>query len=328
MSLAMLRGPQPRQFAQPDVRDVHVDAVLTNMALMFLQPDSSFVAWRAFPPVPVEKKSDFYYTFDRNDFFRDEMKKRAPATESAGGGYTQSTDTYNADVWALHKDIPDQVRANADSPLSPDRNAVQYLTQQAKIRAERQWAADYFVTGVWGTSATPLTLWDDWTSDPASDVDSAARTILASTGMKPNKLIVGYDVFNKLKRHPLIAEQYKYTSSDNITPELLARVFGVDEVLVCQAIYATNVEGETAAYSFIHGKHALLVYAAPSASIEVPSAGYTFVWTGIAGGIGENAAVGQFRMEQLKADRTEIEMAWDNKLTSAALGYFFENVIT
>lgn len=323
-----MRFGSSRRYSQPDVRDVHVDAALTNMSQMFLQADSAFAAWNVFPIVSVSKKSDFYYTFDRNDFFRDEMKVRAPASESAGGGYTQSTDTYNALRWALHKDIPDEVRENSDAPLDPDRNAVSYLTMQAKIRAERQWAADFFITGIWGTSITPSNLWSNYTtSDPAADIDIGVRTILASTGMKPNVLVLGYDVFNALKRHPVIVDQFKYTNAQNITADILARYFEVEKIIVCQSIYATNVEGETAAYSFIQGKHALLAYAAPSPSIESASAGYTFMWSNIANGIGANAPIDKWYMQEIKADRVEIEMYWDNKLASAALGYFFESCV-
>lgn len=314
---------------QPDVRDVHIDAVLTNMSVMFLQPNTNFVAWRAFPAIGVDKKTDKYFVFDRNAFYRDEMKRRAPGTESAGGGYTVSTDEYSCDDWALHKDIPDQVRLNADNPLNPDRNAVQYLTQQAMIRAERQWATDYFTTSVWTTDVTPGDLWDDHElSDPVGDIRTGKRTVLARTGIEPNRLIVGYDVWLALVDHPDILDRYKHTSADNITPELIARLLELDEVMVCKAVYATNVEGETGAYSFIHGKHALLLYSPPNPGIEIPSAGYTYIWRGISEGIGANAAVSRFRMPQLRSDRVEIEMAWDNKKTSADLGYFFASVVS
>ena len=60
-----------------------------------------------------------------------------------------------------------------------------------------------------------------------------------------------------------------------------------------------------------------------------PSAGYNFSWTGLAqsGGIGTNTAVSRFRMDQNRADRIEIESAWDYKVISAALGYFFSNPV-
>lgn len=315
--------------AQPGASDVHIDRALTNMSLMFLQAPGSFVGMSVFPVVRVDKQTDKYFTFDRNDFYRDGMRRRAPATESAGGGYTQSSDSYGCDVWALHKDIPDQVRANTDAPLNPDRNATQYLTHQALIRNEIQWAADYFKTGVWGTSATPSNLWSDYTSsDPIGDIRTGKRTVLANTGFEPNTLTLGYDVYIKLQDHPDVVDRYKYTSAQTITPEMLAALFEVERVLVCKAVKATNVENETAAYDFIEGKHALLTYSPPNPAIEVPSAGYTFLWTGISGGLGEAAAISRFRMEHLKADRVEIEMAWDNKLTSSALGYALISVVS
>lgn len=315
--------------AQPGASDVHIDRALTNMSLMFLQQARNFVGMSVFPIVRVGKQTDKYFTFDRNDFYRDSMQRRAPATESAGGGYTQSSDSYACDVWALHKDIPDQVRANTDDPLNPDRNATQYLTHQALLRNEVQWASDYFTTSVWTTDVTPANLWSDYTSsDPIGDIRAGKRTVLASTGFEPNTLTLGYDVYLKLQDHPDVVDRYKYTSAQNITPEMLAALFEVERVLVCKAVKATNKEGETAAYGFVQGKHALLTYSPPAAAIEVPSAGYTFLWTGISDGLGTEVAVSRFRMEHLKADRAEIEMAWDNKKTSADLGYFFNGAVS
>ena len=137
---------------QPTLGDVHVNRPLTNVSVAYSQEAAGveFVADRAFPGIPVESKSDLYYTYKRADFNRDEMQLRAIATESAGSGYgLDSTGTYSCDVWALHKDVDDQIRANSDSPLSPDRDATIFLTNKALIRRENVWAGAYFKTGVW-----------------------------------------------------------------------------------------------------------------------------------------------------------------------------------
>src|SRR5690554_4523754 len=96
----------------PTPSDVHVNRPLTTMSLAFMQSADGFVADRVFPNIPVMKQSDTYFTYDRGYFNRVEMKKRAPSTESAGGGYAIGTDSYNAQVYAFHKDIDDQLRAN------------------------------------------------------------------------------------------------------------------------------------------------------------------------------------------------------------------------
>ena len=117
---------------QPTISDVHIDAILTNISVAYMQRAENMIADKVFPVVPVDKKSNKYFKYDKNDWFRDEAQRRAPGTESAGGGYNLSTDTYSADVWAFHKDVDDQTLANADTPLNPLREAAEFVTQATR----------------------------------------------------------------------------------------------------------------------------------------------------------------------------------------------------
>jgi hypothetical protein len=76
---------------QPNINSVHVDAILTNISVAYLQNQDNFIADKVFPIIPVDKKSDKFFTYTKNDWFRDEAQRRAPGTESAGGGYNLST---------------------------------------------------------------------------------------------------------------------------------------------------------------------------------------------------------------------------------------------
>jgi len=67
---------------QPTQNDVHVDAILTNMSIAFMQEADNFVASRAFPSVPVQKQSDKFFQYTQADFFRDNVQPRADGTES------------------------------------------------------------------------------------------------------------------------------------------------------------------------------------------------------------------------------------------------------
>lgn len=313
---------------QPTASDVHVDAILTPISVAYLQAQDDFIASRVFPQVPVEKQSDKYFVYAKNDWFRDEAQVRPDATESVGSGFNVSTATYSCDVYAIHKDVGDQVRRNYDNPLSPDRDATLFCTQRLLLRQEVQWVSDFFSTGVWGTDFTPANLWSDYAaSDPFGDIETGKETILSTTGFMPNTLVLGYQVFRQLKNHPDFIDRIKYTSSQTITADMLARMLEVDRVLVAKAVKATNVEGETAAYTFAHGKHALLCYVNPTPSLLAPSAGYTFVWNGVSDGFGTSVGVSRIRMEHLRADRIEAQIAWDNKVVASDVGYFFANVV-
>lgn len=322
---------------QPSINNVHIDAILTNISVAYQQSQSNFIAQQVFPVIPVDKKSNKYFTYTKNDWFRDEAQRRAPGTESAGSGYNLSTDSYSADVFGFHKDIDDQTRANSDNPLNPDREATDFVTSRMLLRQEVQFVSDFFGTSVWGTDVTGVSSapssgqfyqWSDYTnSDPIEDVEAGKETILSTTGFLPNTLVLGYQVMRKLRNHPDIVDRYKYTSAQAITEDMIARLFGVDRILVAKAVKATNNEGATAAYSFAYGKAALLCHVAPNPGLMTPSAGYTFAWTGVSGGLGTTIGVSKFRMESLKSDRVEAEFAFDNKVVGTDLGYFFASAV-
>jgi len=312
---------------QPTQSQVHVDAILTNMSIAYMNEMDSFVASRVFPTVNVQKQSDKYFTYTQADFYRDQAKTRADGTESAGSGYGLSTATYSSAVWALHKDIGDQVRANSDAPLDPDMDATRFLTHQMMIRQERDWASNFFTTGVWDTDSTPSTLWSASGSDPIGDIEAGKNTILSDTGYLANTLVLSYNTYSILKNHTDFVDRFKYTSADSIGPELMARLLEVDRVLVMKGVYNSAAEGATASYAQIGDKDALLCYVAPQAGLMTASAGYNFVWTGVGGGLGTSTAVSRFRMDHLRSDRLEIESAWDFKVVGSPLGYFFSNAV-
>jgi len=322
---------------QPNINSVHIDAILTNISVAYLQNQDNFIADKVFPVIPVDKKSNKYFTYTNNDWFRDEAQRRAPGTESAGGGYNLSTGTYSCDVFAFHKDVDDQTLANADTPLNPLREATEFVTRRLMLRRELQWVSDFFATSVWGTdvagvAGTPTAgqtkQWSDYTSsDPISDIENAKSGILSATGMEGNTLVLGYDVFKSLKNHPDLVDRIKYTSSQTITTDMLAAMFDIPRVIVAKAVKATNNEGATEAYSFAHGKKALLCHVAPQPGLLTPSAGYSFSWTGVSGGLGATIGTSQFRMESIKSDRVEAEMAFDNKVIGSDLGYFWDSIV-
>ena len=322
---------------QPNINSVHVDAILTNISVAYLQNQDNFIADKVFPVVPVDKKSDKYFTYTKNDWFRDEAQRRADGTESAGSGYNLSTGTYSADVWAFHKDVGDQTVANADAPLNPLREATEFVTRRLLLRKEIQFVSDFFTTGVWADDVTGVAgapssgetkQWSDYSSsDPINDIEAGKSEILSSTGMEANTLVLGYEVFRQLKNHPDLVDRIKYTSSQTITEDMLARMFDLDRVLVAKAVKATNNEGASEAYSFAYGKSALLCHTASAPGLLTPSAGYTFSWTGVSGGIGSTIGVSSFRMESLKAERVEAEMAFDNKVIGSDLGYFWNTIV-
>jgi hypothetical protein len=314
---------------QPTKGDVHVNRPLTNILVAYVQADKNFVSRKVFPVVRVAKQSDRYFEYPRGQWFRDEMEKRAAGTESAGSGWeVDNTPTYYADKWALHKDVSDDERANADQPIDLDRSAAMFLAQKALIKEEVLFAAKYLTTGLWGSDFTPATKWDAAAGDPIADVESQKAAIAELTGFEPNKLVVTRDVHAALKNISEIIDRVTYTQKGVITDELLAALFEVDQYLVMRGVKNNAVEGAADDFKFIASDRALLCYAAPAPMINAPSAGYTFAWTGLLGAGAIGGRMKKFPMVELESDRVEIEMAFDQKLVAADCGIYINAPLT
>lgn len=316
----------------PTPKSVHVNRPLSNLSTAYKNERSDFIADQVFPIVPVAKQGDLFYRYTKDYWFRTIAEKRANATESAGGGFKVDTDSYFAHVWAVHKDVSDRERANADAALDPDSDSTDWVTEQLLLRREKEWHDTYFQTGVWGSDFTPATLWDAGGSDPITDVRAQTRAIKRLTGRKPNTLVVSGSVDDALNDNAAVLARINGGARPGdpalVTPALLASAFGVSRYLVAEAIENTATEGAAFAGADLFGKHALLVYSEPSPGLKKPSGGYTFSWTGLLGGRAGSAEMSRFRMEKLKADRIEGEAAYDMKLVGADLGIFFDSVIS
>ena len=320
----------------PTRSDVHVSAPLTNISVAYMNRAEDFVAPHVFPVVPVLKQADRYFVYDLGDWRRSEAQVRAPSTESAGAGWKlDNTPNYYCDVIALHKDIDDGVRANADSVINMDRDATEYVSQMLMLKREIDWATSFFATSTWtgsstGSDITPGTLWSAGSSTPVADVEAQKVAVHEKTGKMPNILVVGADVHTALKSNEDILGRIKYTQKGVVTNELLASLFEVDKYMVARATKTTSAEG-SASDTFDHianAKDALLCYSEPNPGILKPSAGYTFSWTGYLGAGPQGQRMNKFRMDQIRSDRVEGEMAYDMKQIGATLGAYFDGAVT
>lgn len=324
--------------AQPSLEQVHIDKPLTNMSVAYMQDTTEFIADEVFPNVPVDKKSDKYYVYDKNDWFRDEAEKRAPASESTGGGYNLSDDDYSCDVWAFHKDVDAQTESNSDSQINDYQDATEFVTRILLIRRERLFVSNYLTSSPWDNSDTgdddgeggDFVHWDDKTnSTPIDDVAERKRAVKNSTGFMPNVFVIGGSVWDDLRRHPDIIDLVKYTQTAiTLSPELIASALDIEKLVIAEGIYATNEEGEDGSYDEIVGKDGLLVYAAPRPRMKQPSGGYIFTWNGYGGSNPYGVTIARMPVPLKKAERVEGEMTFDMRVIGSDLGYFLEDLIS
>jgi len=329
--------------SQPTPGDVFVSAPLTNVSLNYVQDQSASIADRMFPVVPVSIQAGIVWEFDLAYLLRNGMKPRAPNAESEGIGNKLNQKTYAAIVEALHIDVSDQRRANETMPINADRSATIQLTQQAWQRREITLKAKAFATGKWtgftdgtGVAGAPganqIKQWNDAASTPVKDVTTLSTNLKLATGIRPNKIAMGRQVWDTLKYNPDVIDRIKFSSGNStptiVTMQAVAALFELDEILVSDVVQATSNEGAaTLTTAFVVGKEFVLFYTPPAADIDTPSAGYTFAWNGYLGASALGSRMKKFRMEPNAADRIEIEQAYDQAIMSSLLGGYYSTVV-
>ena len=319
----------------PSVSAVHVNRPLTNIAIAFLQDPGIFFSPQIFPVVPVRKKSDSYFTWDRGDLNRDSAQAVGPGAAYPIGEKTISETDYNCRVYKYSELVADEERENSDEPLQLDTMATRSVMQKFAIRRDRQWAADFFTTGVWtgsttGTDLTPAVDWDHangtWIEDVRVQVRSLTKKGLARSGMT---LTLAPAVFDAIIDHSTTLDRIQSMNSGKMLSDPseadLAAILRIGRVIVGESVYNSANVGATTVDAFTLGDDgALLTYAPSAPALNEPSAGYTMSWTGL-GGAG--AAISRLRRDDRDADQIKGRAAFAQVKTSAECGAFFDSVL-
>ena len=296
---------------QPTVRDVHREAILESISIAYRNEE--YIAPQVFPIVAVQKKSDYYYKFGKGAWFRDEVQVRAPGTRAARADYDISTASYVCLNYALAKAVPDEVRANADTPLRPDVEATEFVSD-ALMRAQERRVAD-LVTGSanWASASTPGTAWSQDTSDPWGDIDTLVNGVVSSIGRQPNVAVLSWDVWRHLRQHPDFLDRVKYTRpTGRVEPGDLRSWFGFEKVLIGTALYEAAKEGQSSSMTYIWGNDFFCGWVPPNPALMVPAAGYCLNW--------QATTVSRFREEQEKQDILEAAHHSDEVITASDAG--------
>lgn len=305
---------------------IHIDQALTNISVGY--KNTEFIAAEVLPVVPVAKESDKYFIFGKENFRleNDDRANGAPSNRTVS--WTVSTDGYNCKKKSLHDVITRDDRANADAPLQPDITTTQRLTEKIQLRREHSVASYLFNTATFSGRTAALTgaaQWSDYVnSNPLKNIDDAIDSIEREVGISPNTIVMGREVFNKVKRHPDVLDLYKHTQKGIITPDILAEAFGVERILVGKSVFNSAPEGASPAMTRLWGKFVLICYVTKVPAINSPSLGYTFNWKIY----GNNTwMTKKWWDDNIDGDKIEVTTSYDVKITAPEAGYLYSTVI-
>lgn len=309
----------------PNLGDAKVDKILSQFSQRYT--NSNYIAEKILLPLSVKEKSGNFAQYGTENLrIYSDAVFRAPGTRANSVDYSVSQGSYTCRERALEKRVPDEFVNNSDDPYDPKRDAVSTIMDN--IWANQEYAlASYMGDHSNITQYTQLSGTDQWSdytnSDPFDDIETGSETIRSATGQKPNTIAMGHAVFSKLKYHPDIREQLKYTGSANLSNSALIQamkdLFDVTEVLVGDAVYNSADEGQTASIADIWGKDFWLFYKNPTPTFMKSTLGYTFYDV--------PRMVDTYREESHKSDVVRVRYSYDQNFMDTSLIYLIEDAV-
>jgi hypothetical protein len=271
------------------------NAVLTNLALGY--KPQQFIGLKIAPPVEVAEYGGQVIEFDAACFEAvDDTRADGSAYKEISRGYFGKS--FSIESHGLSFRVPEkQYEQSAAKGLNYAMTAAIDLAERSALAVETQIAElvlnpnNYAPTNkeiigpgsYWGGDGTN-------SIDPYETILEKKRQIASEIGSDPNTLILGREVFDKLITNAAVTEHYKHTSSTSLTEDILARRFGVDQILVGKAISKPTKMSPT---GVIWGNYAQLCYvnrnsingelglaASPNMNREQPSFAYTYIMRG------------------------------------------------
>jgi hypothetical protein len=309
-------------------RYLGVDPMLTNVAIGY--QNDEYVAERILPYFDVKKQSGKHFVYDRGRF------RTVDTLRGTGAGANEVThkltvgDPYYCDDHALREFVADEDIDNAITPTSPLVDATENIVDLLKIDYEIEAATLMADTGVLtqNTTLSGTSQWSDYTnSNPFTNIETAKATIHENLFVQPNTLLMGKQVFDKLKHHPLILERIKYSQMAVTTEQIMATVFGVKNVIVAGAGKNTAKEGQADDMGYIWGKHAWLLYIAPVLRPKMITFAFSYRWVeGKSPMVVEREAGVDERNRRGQYVRVG-DFYYDQKLVSAEAAYLIKNAV-
>lgn len=260
----------------PETKTLHVDSILTEMSVKYRNED---MIWHLLMPlVKVAKRSDKFYIYRKEDSYRladDSVTPRSLPNEISWG---MLEDSYSVRDHALGDWLPQEVVDNADSPVEPEADTVDFLNMLLDVAQEKRVADIIFNPLTYGTeNLRPLdgpACWGDSGDDPVGDVMAAVDGCF----LRANTLVFGAEAWRKFRQLPEVLEAVKSSANPGglATASEVASLFEVERLLVGRARYITSKEGQPPDYTRLWGPHCAALHVAKNPGVRSVTFGVTF----------------------------------------------------
>jgi len=223
------------------------DPILTKFAVGYrpVQGIARLVA----PVIKADRESGTFFKFGKEGFYIYDTE-RALRANAKKADYHLTNDTFLCTEHAIetsldYKELDQAAKYGASRVLQLEKRSINFTQRILEVELEKAVADIVFSTTYYATgNKTTLTGGNQWneyaTSDPVGDVATGRIAARADMGIEPNTMVIGYTAWEKLRFHPALLENLKYSQKGIVTEDLAAQLLGVDRIIVGKKVYSTD----------------------------------------------------------------------------------------
>lgn len=234
-------------------KNIVTASALRNASIFYQTPE--FVADQVFPVLKTNSPTMKITKYLPADYFRNDASVRGEGGEARRGGFKTTDVSYSTVETAFAVPITDELRRNAKKqsaqPLQPDIEAIELAKRKVMLKRESE-VASLITAATWadgaagGSDANGQWASDAGTNTFVADIRTAlqalrAKGIVSNANMEI-RLLLDDLTFDQVTEISGVKEQFKYTSAESITPDMLARMLKIDKVIVPSVIENTAKE--------------------------------------------------------------------------------------
>lgn len=240
-----------------------VSPVLTNLAVAYTNAD--MVGTALMPYVSVEKEAGIVPVFNKDNFkvYATERALRAKSNRINPGDM-------GSQAFALTEhdlEYPIDYREDAESAFPLQKHAVTSVTEGIRLRHEKM-VADLAQNAATYAGSNKIAIsgssgFANAASDPEGVIDNAKAAVRAGIVKDPNTMVIGYQMWRNMKRHPQLKAILSDTRSRLVQLADLREIFEIPNIYIGRAVYASDA----GVVADVWGNNAVLAYVPMNTSV-------------------------------------------------------------
>ena len=239
------------------LEDLRINAYLSEVARGY--HNSELIAHYLFPTIESELEKVDIFEFNKEAFKIHDTERaiRSNSNVISPEGFKKHTTTLTEHDLAYPIDYREEHEAKE---VKLQVHATNVVTQGLLLKHEKQCADLVQDANNYGTDnkvvLSGTSQFNNPASDPVTVIDTAKNAICSNIGQDPNTMVIGQEVWEKLKRHTALTGLLSNSEHKILTLNHLKEIFEIENIVVGKAVTVdeNNVNRR------IWGKNIILAY--------------------------------------------------------------------